>query len=188
MLVATALEMLGIALIIPTVLTMMGKEFSENFSFLQKVFMFLKVDRPEEKSIIIIFSLATVFLAKNMFLAFASWFQLHYAFNLYSKISKKILLNYLNQQYPFYLTHNSSELIRNILVETNQFIFFVLMQGLIVIAEITVVVGLVAIMFTVEPTGAAVLSLTGIILIFCFHKISAKYLQKLGNARQEADS
>ena len=188
MLVATALEMLGIALIIPTVLTMMGKGFSENFSFLQKIFMYLEVDRPEEKSIIIISSLATVFLAKNIFLAFASWFQLHYVFNVYSKISKKILLNYLNQQYPFYLTHNSSELIRNILVETNQFIFFVLMQGLIVIAEVIVVVGLVAIMFTVEPTGTAVLSFTGIIVIFCFHKISAKYLQKIGNARQAADA
>lgn len=188
MLVATALEMLGIALIIPTVLTMMGKEILENFSFLQKIFMYLKVDRPEEKSIIIMSSLATVFLAKNIFLAFASWFQLHYVFNVYSKISEKILLNYLNRRYPFYLTHNSSELIRNILVETNQFIFFVLMQGLMVIAEVIVVVGLVAIMFTVEPTGTAVLSLTGIIVIFCFHKISAKYLQKIGNARQEADA
>ena len=187
MLVAAALEMLGIALIIPTVLTMMGREFSESFSFLQKIFVYLKVDSPEEKSIIIISSLATVFLAKNIFLAFASWFQLHYVFNVYFKVSKKILLNYLNQQYPFFLTHNSSELIRNILIETNQFIFFVLMQGLLIIAEVIVVVGLVAIMFTVEPTGTAVLSLAGLIVIFCFHKISAKYLQKIGNARQEAD-
>tara|TARA_X000000950_G_C13879726_1_gene646392 strand:+ start:408 stop:2057 length:1650 start_codon:yes stop_codon:yes gene_type:complete len=188
MLVAAALEMLGIALIIPTVLTMMGREFSEGFSFLQKIFVYLKVDSPEEKSIIIISSLASVFLAKNIFLAFASWFQLHYVFNVYFKVSKKILLNYLNQQYPFFLTHNSSELIRNILIETNQFIFFVLMQGLLIIAEVIVVVGLVAIMFTVEPTGTAVLSLTGIMAILCFYKISAKYLQKIGNARQEADA
>ena len=62
------------------------------------------------------------------------------------------------------------------------------MQGLLIIAEVIVVVGLVAIMFTVEPTGTAVLSLTGIMAILCFYKISAKYLQKIGNARQEADA
>ena len=51
MLVAAALEMLGIALIIPTVLTMMGREFSESFFFsAKKIFVYLKVDSPEEKA------------------------------------------------------------------------------------------------------------------------------------------
>lgn len=68
------------------------------------------------------------------------------------KISSRLLGAYLHHPYAWFLNHNSSEVGRNVLNETDGLVSRVLMPALRLIGNIFIVVAIIAFLIVVEPT------------------------------------
>lgn len=86
----------------------------KNFFFYENVFKILgNLDRVLFTIYAIIF-LIFVFLVKNLFLSYFSWFQIFYINNIRTELSKKLYNLYLNLPFTFHLKNNSTILFRNV--------------------------------------------------------------------------
>ena len=156
MFIGMLFEMLGVGLVIPLVsiltqgpsiantpISSYGLSWLDGLSRLDVVFCALAF-------------LVAAYLFKNLFLVFLMWKQSKFAYGVQESLSKRLFFTYLSQPYSFHLDNNSSNLIRNVTTETNLFSSHALMQGLQLIAEGMVVLGIFFLLLLLEPVGTLV--------------------------------
>lgn len=184
MFIGMVLETLGIGLVIPTIAAMTQDDLGESYPFLQPFLAF--AGNPGQQMIIMggMLVLVGIYLIKTIFLTFLAWRQASFSFGVLMRLSRDIFSLYLHQPYTFHLQRNSAHLIRNIVTEVNQFIFNGINPGLILLTEGLVLLGIVSLLFAVEPVGAfivvTVLGLTGL----GFYRFTRQRITSWGEARQ----
>ena len=65
-----------------------------------------------------VFVFLTIVIIKSIFLIFFSYWTNKFSQNIYKSISQSLLQKYFNNNYYFFLNHKSSDLTRNVLIET----------------------------------------------------------------------
>lgn len=115
----TVFELLSLGMIIPLLSIVIDSEnfiriYSSNFNFIKNL-----------SSNNVFFVITGIFIAvyfiKTSFIIFYNYKNSKFLNNLYVEISKSILKNYLSRDYLFFISNNSSKLIRNINSESNLF-------------------------------------------------------------------
>ncbi|MBX7148099.1 ABC transporter ATP-binding protein/permease [bacterium] len=179
------LETLGVGLIIPALAVMVDPSQVAKISFFQP---FIKGAGSQTELVVIgLVSLLVVYAVKAGFLAFLSWYQSGFAYRVQASLSQELFSGYLRQPYTFHLQRNSSELIRNVINETNHFTFNVMNMGITLLTEIFVVLGIAVLLVYVEPIGALwVVSVLGL-AVYVFHAFTRSRISRWGEARQFHD-
>ena len=106
---------------------------------------------------------------------------------LQSDISKELISKYLLMPYEKYFKLKSSEVLRNVMINTNRFIAGVMLPIIYLTSEFLIIFGISLILFT--QIGLSSLS---IIFVFAFFGIiyvsfSKKTIKRLGNSRSTID-
>ena len=96
--------------------------------------------------------LVTVFAVKTLFLAILAWRQAAFVWGLQSDLSQRLFSGYLHQPYTFHMQRNSAQLIRNTMGHVAEFATL-LQQSLVLVTEVLVVLGISALLVSVEPRG-----------------------------------
>lgn len=122
----------------------------------------------------------------NAFIVFTTWMLYRYVWKCNHSLSRRLLKRYLNQPYEYFLTHNSSNLTKNILEEAKEVTAHLLKPGLEGIAKGIVAVFIIGFLVYVDPVLALIISAVlggsyGII-----YMISRKKLSDLGQDRVRA--
>ena len=181
-LIGMILETLGIGMVLP-LLIMLTK--SNSFpAEIKYIIDFLGINISDPNSIIIILlSMVGYFFVKLLFLLYLSFKQNSFVYKLQSQLSTLLFTGYLKSPYTFHLQHNSTELIRNVVVEVGKFTGA--MSALLVfVTEIFVLIGILILLLFIEPLGAIISLLTlGSCALF-FDRTSKKYLKNWGFVRQ----
>ena len=186
MLIGVAAEMLGISLVIPILGIIQDSDiFIENKYFIQ-IKSFLNFKSNQEFLIFILIAIIFTFIFKNLFLFFLHVFQTNFVYKIQKNISKKLFIGYLRMPYENYLQKNSSTLIKNTIIEADQFTGTIL-SICHVILDLLIIVGLLSIIIVRDPFSAifVICSIGGIIFLFQF--FSRKKIYILGKNRQESD-
>jgi ABC-type multidrug transport system fused ATPase/permease subunit len=153
MLIGMALEILSVALVIPTISFLVNQEKNQNF-ILEKIKFYLP-NYPEDQYLTLVVSfLVGVYFVKAIFLGFLAWKQMGFSYGIQQSISQRLFTNYLRQSYDFHLKKNSSELLQNVIGEVNLFVGNVIIPGLELIAELLVLTGLAVLLLIYEPLGS----------------------------------
>ena len=151
MLIGIFLEVLSIGMFLP-ILTFMVQD---NFAiYLTNIFFFKTyLDNPDQKIIgfILLILLFFIFLIKNLYLAYLSNYQMKYVFDIQKNLSSKFFSRYINNEYSFFISSNSYQLMQNIIGEIGVFINNFLMPSLIFILEILVLIFLFILIFSIKP-------------------------------------
>jgi ABC-type multidrug transport system fused ATPase/permease subunit len=150
--VATIFEVLSLGMIIPLLYAFTSSGSAVNngiFGFILNV-PFIK---NLNLSYILIF-LVLLFFIKNIFFIFLARFQAKFVFGIEESLSNQIYRIYLNQPYPFFLKNNSAELLRNVMREPSQFAHNALSPLCLLIAELFISTGVVALLISINPLGA----------------------------------
>jgi len=133
-----------------------------------------------------LYALIFFFILKFLFLIYLTFKQNAFVYNLQANLSTQMYRGYLFSSYKFHLKHNTTELIRNVIGEVQQFSGAVL-SLLIFITEFFTLIGIISFLFWVEPIGATssclVLGLSGLL----FDKLSKKHVNIWGKVRQEEE-
>ena len=176
------LEFAGISLIIPMIggITGANKNINESnngTNFLQN---FIPSDLAYNFSFIVLLFFVT-YLLKLLFNLLLGWRQSKFIFELESIFSSILFMNYLNQDYAFFLQKNSSILIKNVTVLVKQMNDYML-SILIIFSEGLVLFGISIFLFYIEPVGSFVILVVMGVITFAFQKVLKKYLTKWGKS------
>jgi len=187
MFISMFFETLGIGLIAPLVTAISDPNILISNNYLSGVIEFLKIS--DFKSLILIFSisLVVIYLVKNLFLSYFTWFKIHYLSTLRMNLSNRLFKIYLSQPYTFHLQHNSGQLIQNTISEVTVFTGRLLGPMLVILTEGLVFLGIVILLFYIEPIGAiSVTILLGLVTKLIL-SLTRKNISRWGKERQYHD-
>ena len=184
MLVGMLLEMFGVGLIVPALALISRADFGAPGTTSGRVVSAL--GNPSRETLIVagMWTLACVYLVKTVFLSYLTWKQVQFAYRAQENVSYRLFLTYLRQPYSFHLRRNSAELIRNAVNEIHLFSHTFLTSGLMLVTEVMVLFGIIAMLLLIEPTGTlAVGAVLGVIGLG-FHLLMKARITRWGNQRQ----
>ena len=156
MLVGVLLETLSIGLIVPALAVMIDSGVGHRFPLIGSVMEWL--GKPDRGTLVTAFALGIfgAYLVKNLFLAFLVWRQNAFTADLTTTVSQRLFSVYLRQPYAFHLQRNSAALIQNVTNEVDILAVNVVAPAMLLLTESLVLAGLTAMVFAIEPMGAAV--------------------------------
>ena len=93
--------------------------------------------------------------------------------------------SYLSRSYEFFLSKNSSELLRNATGEVNSFVGYVLQPILIIIAETLVLIAIMSLLIFVQPIACLTVILFVGLIGWAFNKFTTARVTQWGNERQK---
>ncbi len=115
--ISSVLELVSISALIPIAEIFINGQSS--FKFLNDFFQALsKLFAKSVDIYSILFVFLTIVIIKSIFLIFFSYWTNKFSQNIYKSISQSLLQKYFNNNYYFFLNHKSSDLTRNVLIET----------------------------------------------------------------------
>ncbi len=184
MLFGMVLETLSVGLVIPTIALLTQSELLRNYPALQPMLQFF--GNPSQRNLVVfgMLLMVSVYLFKALFLAFLTWRQTSFAYDVQARLSQDLFSVYMHQSYTFHLQRNSAQLIRNVINEVNLFTFNGILPSMMLFTESLVLLGLCSLLLFVEPLGALiVVSVLGT-AAWGFHRFTCRHIEGWGEARQ----
>ena len=139
MFIATVLEIVGLGLIFSIVGALSSSNAASSL-FTDKLSVFFELGKTEIFSFLLLIFLL-FYIIKTIFLSFYNWFEGNFLYSYKENLSSKLFKDYLNQDLNFFYNRNSSEFIRNLITEADQFVAC-LVAFLLLTLEIVILIGI----------------------------------------------
>ena len=179
-LVGTVLEMASLSLVIPVVQAVVSGDQRASYSWLPDVMRDWSYDTFVQ---LLMGALVAVFLAKNLFLLVSNYFQQRLQLSITNRIYQRLFTRYLRQPYEYHLTHPSAVLVRNVQEYSGAVISSGVAPTISIATESITGLGLLAVLFAVQPTTTAALLAVFILTSFLIVVFSRKKTRRWGAER-----
>lgn len=179
------LEMMGVGLIIPVFSLILDTNKLLEYPFFVWLFNILSINDEIYLIYAALVLLIFIYSFKAVYLSILSWVQAKFVYDLQASLSKKLFTRYIFQPYYFHLTRNSAYLIRNVTTETTQLVESAFLPMMLVINEVIVISGLVALMFFITPNKAIILFSIILLGMITIQLLTKTLLVKWGRQRQD---
>tara|TARA_B100001250_G_scaffold149451_1_gene128008 strand:+ start:3732 stop:5450 length:1719 start_codon:yes stop_codon:yes gene_type:complete len=179
-------ETAGLGILIPYFSILLDNNTLNEYPLLSPIFDMLGNPSQTELVIYGIIFILFFYLIKSIFQLYSKWKLISFVTNLTATIMDNLFKTYLRRDYKFHTKKNSSEMLKNIQIETQHFI--VLVQSLLeLFLEITVLIGVLIVTLLVEPIAVLIaFSTIGTFVVLINYFLKKKILN-LGQIRQELD-
>ncbi|MDE6204431.1 MAG: ABC transporter ATP-binding protein/permease [Lachnospiraceae bacterium] len=186
MLIGAVLETLGVSLIIPVMNVVMDENAVENNRYLQVVCDMLSIDYQDTRRLTIVTMLALigVFVVKNVFLFFQQKAQLKFVYTNQFATSRRMMINFMERPYEYYLNADTSVIQRSITSDVNN-MYGLILAVLQLFSEAIVFTCLAAVILITDVWMAVtvtVLLVTALLVIMCVLK---PVMRKAGEENQD---
>jgi ABC-type multidrug transport system fused ATPase/permease subunit len=184
LLAAMVFETLGIGILVPALGIVTQPEMLERFPGGRDLVPVIKNADQRTLAFTVLGGLVAIYLLKSVFLAFVAWRQMRFAYRVQADISRRLFAGYLARPYAFHLRRNSAQLINNALGETQLFTHGVIISGVSLLAELFVLVGVSALLISMEPLAALGAAVLLGLLATVFYRSIRSHLARWGAIRQ----
>jgi ABC-type multidrug transport system fused ATPase/permease subunit len=186
--ISTFFEVLTIGLIIPIISLFLdiGKftSYIEKSSYFNNIFRFLLSFSQKELLFFTLLLFLFVYILKTLFLIFYQNQKFNFLSESHDLVVNKMYKNYLNKNYIFHLSNNSSTMIRNITQDCNIFSFSITPAVIHLITEVLKVILIVSVLIFYSPVVTIILFSVLSFLILFFYKLTSYKLKTFGLERQ----
>ena len=181
-LVETALDFLGVSLILPFVNMLVSADAVKEEGWYQLVNRILGGNASLAGVLLFItFAMMLVYIGKNAFMLLLLNLRIKFISNNKVKMSTKMIRCYMHKPYTFHLQRNTSEIIRNITGDVNG-AFSVISTIFALVADVLIVAALAVYLFAVDTIMTlSILAALGICSLLYFLVVR----RKIRNAGQE---
>ena len=155
-LLGTALEILGVGLVIPVVTLISEPDIASFPSSLKALHERLGSPSHTTFTLWALGALLASFFLKNIFLFFSIHRQNKFLYGLQSQLASELVAGYFKRPYSFHLRHATADMLQKVNGELATFIQNVLGPGLWVISEAFVVLALLGLALWVNAAGALI--------------------------------
>ena len=183
MLIGAALETFGIGFIVPFISMISNPHIIQEHRSLLFIYHLFDIKSLNKFLIVIGVALMIFYLFKNMYIFSINSIQLKFIFNKQAFLSSRLFNIYLRKPYVFHVRRNSAELLQSVDSDVGQFYGGVIQQILILFSEGLVVVGVVTLLFLVEPYMTLVAVIILGICSLAFKKVFHKKIDTISKKR-----
>ena len=174
MLIGAVLETLGVSLIIPVLNVVIDEHAVENNRYLQIVCDVLSIDYQDTRKLTVVTMLALigVFVVKNDFLIFQQKAQLKFVYTNQFATSRRMMINFMERPYEYYLNADTSVIQRSITSDVNN-MYGLILAVLQLFSEAIVFICLAAVILITDVWMAVtvtVLLVAALLVIMCVLK------------------
>jgi len=185
-LVSGLLDVLGIASIIPLVALLTNPDIIESNLLFNKVYKFFNFNNAQLFLFYAGLSYFIFFIVAMLIKTFSIYLQLNFSLMCEHTIGKRLLKNYLNKPYIWFLNHHSSDLAKNILSSVNQIIYQALIPIFTIISQGIIVILIILLLVFIDPMltliiGSTLSIIYGIVYLIFSNQLSRKGLERTKN-------
>ena len=178
-----ALETISVGMVLPALGILMSETYFESIPVLASFINLIGNPNHDHLVFLGLSGLAGAFILKNLFL----FYQVHclgtFVYGAQREIAVELFRSYLNKSYIFHLKVNSAILLRNITGEVNSYSAYFLMPSINLLTESLVIIGILGLVFWLEPTGTLLLILFLGILVYLFVRATKRIVGSWGQKR-----
>ena len=181
-LIGTALETLGVGLVIPALAFMTQDDFPTRYPVLGSWLSGFDNPRREQLVVAGMLALTSVAAVKALILSLLAWRQMRFVYEVEAELSQRLFTNYLRQPYAFHLQRNSAQLLYTVKDEANS-VTFVVMQAVTAVTDILIFLGISLLLLAVEPEGTLIIVVVLGASIWGFHRLTRGHILGWGVAQ-----
>lgn len=186
--VVAAIEVAGVASIMPFMAVVSNPDVIHSNRFLQLLFDFSRADSDRGFLVLIGMAVLGLLLLGNLLKAMSLWLRLRLTHELHRNLSVRLLGEYASRPYSFFVGSNSSDLAKNVLQEVTRVITGVVSPLLVFASSTLVALAILGLLLLVDPIVAAVV---GAVLCGAYGSIyllSRRRLASIGEGQVIANS
>ncbi len=186
MLVGAVLETLGVSLVLPVMNVVMDEHAVENKRYLQVICDVLHIGYEDTRSLMIVTMLALigVFVVKNVFLFFQQKAQLKFVYTNQFATSRRMMINFMERPYEYYLNADTSVIQRSITSDVNN-MYGLILALLQLFSEMIVFVCLVAVSFVTDAWMTITVTVLLVVVLAVIKYILKPIMKKAGEENQD---
>lgn len=186
MLIGAVLETLGVSMILPVMNVVIEKNAVQNHRYLQVICDIFHIGYDDTRTLMIFVmtGLIVIFAVKNIFLFFQQKVQLKFVYTNQFATSRRMMINFMERPYEYYLNADTSVIQRSITSDVNN-MYGLILSLLQLVSEGIVFVCLVAVSLVTDVVMSitvAVLLIAALLIIKCVLK---PIMRKAGEENQD---
>ena len=150
MIIGAILEACSIGLVIPVITTLLDPEAVKGEGYLGNVYRFLGLESTSQFTIVMLVAIIAAFVLKNIFLYFQNVVQLRFVYTNQFSTSRRMMINFMERPYEYYLNADTSVIQRSITSDVNN-MYGLILSSLQLVSEMIMFVVLVIVLMTQDP-------------------------------------
>jgi len=181
MIIASVITLIGVGTVPVFVSAVIDADRILNYPVVGEFLTGIDITTPQKLAVFGAFTLITIYLFKNLFMLFYSYMNGKFMLNRVLFLQNRIFRAYMNSPYTFYISRNSSELLRNINSEVTKIVNGTLQPALLISLNVITTVVVVAGLVVVEPliTGLGIIFFGG--FAFLFLRLTKNAISRYGS-------
>jgi ABC-type multidrug transport system fused ATPase/permease subunit len=183
MILGAICELAGVGLVVPVMAMMSEDRWQASYPLVDDALNEMGVTTRDQAILLALSALVAVYALKTGVVIWLNHLQGVFVYGAEQRFSCALFNSYLHRKWEFHLTHNSSELIRNVRAEPT-ILSFAMMAMLNLAADMIVMVALIGLLLAVEPLAAITVGMITILFGAAFQAILRRRLSSWGTARQ----
>lgn len=184
MLIGAILETLGVSSIMPVMNVVMEENALENHEYLRVICEIFQIDNKRDLMILALSSLIGIFAVKNIFLFFQQKMQLKFVYTNQFATSRRMMINFMQRPYEYYLNADTSVIQRSITSDVNN-MYGLILALLQLISESIVFVFLVAISLVTDIWMCITVTSLLVIALLIIKCILKPVMKRAGEENQD---
>ncbi len=184
MLIGGVLESMGIALIAPVMQVVVDPEQIQKSKMLSFIYDLFGFTSATQLAALIMVMLILVFVVKNVFLYFMNVVQLRFVYTNQFATSRRMMINFMQRPYEYYLNADTSVIQRNITSDVNN-MYGLILSSLQLISEIIVFICLVAILISQDAEMTITIAALLVVVLLVIKYFIKPVMTKAGQENQD---
>ena len=186
MLIGAVLETAGVSLVIPVLNVVMDEHAVENKEYLRVVCDIFHIGYEDTKSLMIVTMLALigVFVIKNVFSFFQQKAQLKFVYTNQFATSRRMMINFMQRPYEYYLNADTSVIQRSITSDVNN-MYGLILALLQLFSEVIIFVCLAAVSLVADVWMTVTVTVLLVVVLGVIKYILKPIMKKAGEENQD---
>ncbi len=180
------LELLGVSLIMPLIQLISTPDVVNDGGVVSFVYNSLNLNSVSDLFVILVFVIILIYVFKNLYLSAMYYFQYNFIYRNQLKVAGRLIDCYLKKPYTWHLDHNSSDMIRNIMLDTDR-LFQLILSFLNVSSEFLLSLLLILYLLLSDPVMSITVAGLLLICMAVFSLLTKKRVHGYGKMNQEYD-
>lgn len=186
MLIGAVLETLGVSMILPVMSVVMEENAVRKHAYLQVIcdLFHIAYDDTRTLMILVMVGLIVIFAVKNVFLFFQQKVQLKFVYTNQFATSRRMMINFMERPYEYYLNADTSVIQRSITSDVNN-MYGLILSLLQLVSEGIVFVCLIAVSLVSDVMMSITVALILVVVLAIIKWVLKPIMRKAGEENQD---
>lgn len=184
MLVGGVLESLGVTMLVPIITVVIDPVQVERNKYLSAIYDALGLENTTQFAVVMLVAFVGIIVLKNVYLFFQQKVQLRFVYTNQFATSRRMMINFMQRPYEYYLNADTSVIQRNITSDVNN-MYGLILSCLQLCSECIVFACLVGVLLAIDAQMIIMVAVLMVVLLFLIKKVLKPIMVRAGQDNQD---